>query len=74
MVPYIFIAALLPVLILVFYMYNKDKAQPGPISQLLKAIMFGALSVPMSLGVSLLLILMGEAVRKPIRITNSQFG
>lgn len=71
MAPYIFIAALLPVLILVFYMYNKDKAQSEPISQLLKAIMFGALSVPMSLGVSLLLILMGEAVRKPIRIANS---
>lgn len=62
MVPYIFIAALLPVLILAFYMYNKDKAQPEPISQLLKAIMFGALSVPMSLGVSLLLILMGVNV------------
>ena len=71
MAPYIFIAALLPVLILVFYMYNKDKAQSEPMSQLLKAIMFGALSVPMSLGVSLLLILMGEAVRKPIRIANS---
>lgn len=60
MAPYIFIAALLPVLILVFYMYNKDKVQSEPISQLLKAIMFGALSVPMSLGVSLLLILMGR--------------
>lgn len=60
MASYIFIAALLPVLILVFYMYNKDKVQSEPISQLLKAIMFGALSVPMSLGVSLLLILMGR--------------
>lgn len=38
-------AALLPVLILLFYIYRRDKYAPEPVSQILQGVGFGVLSV-----------------------------
>lgn len=48
----IILTALLPVGILVLYIYNKDKKSPEPIGQLVKAFIFGILSIPISLCLS----------------------
>ena len=44
----ILLIALLPVAILVYYIYHKDKISPEPTGQLLKAFFYGILSVPLS--------------------------
>lgn len=44
--------ALLPVLLLLFYIYKKDKYQPEPAGQILKAFGYGILSVFIALGMS----------------------
>lgn len=49
----ILITALLPVAILVFYIYHKDKQAPEPTGQLVKAFFYGVLSVPLSLCISI---------------------
>ena len=53
------IAALLPIVILVFYIYHKDKKSPEPTRQLVKAFLFGILSVPVSFCMSIPLGLIG---------------
>ena len=49
----ILFAALLPIAILVFYIYRKDKNVPEPTGQLLKAFFYGILSVLLSLCMSI---------------------
>lgn len=49
----ILLTALLPVVILVYYIYHKDKKSPEPTGQLVKAFLWGILSVPLSLCISI---------------------
>lgn len=51
--------ALLPIAILAFYIFHKDKQYPEPTGQLVKAFLFGVLSVPLSLCISIPLGLIG---------------
>lgn len=55
----ILLIALLPVVILVYYIYHKDKKSPEPTGQLVKASLWGILSVPLSLCISIPLGLLG---------------
>lgn len=55
----ILLTALLPVVILVYYIYHKDKKSPEPTGQLVKAFLWGILSVPLSLCISIPLGLIG---------------
>ena len=55
----IFLTALLPIAILVYYIYHKDKKSPEPTGQLVKAFLFGILSVPLSFCMSIPLGLIG---------------
>ena len=48
----ILITALLPIAILGFYIYRKDKNSPEPVGQLLKTFFIGVLAVPLSLCIS----------------------
>ena len=43
----ILLTALLPIAILVYYIYNKDKKSPEPTGQLVKAFLWAILSVPL---------------------------
>ena len=65
----ILITALLPIAILAFYIYHKDKASPEPIGQLIKAFLFGVLSVPLSFCISIPLELLGAC---PAEVTSIQ--
>ena len=56
---FVIITALLPIVILVYYIYHKDKKSPEPTKQLVKAFLFGILSVPLSLFISIPLGLIG---------------
>ena len=47
------LTALLPIAILVYYIYHKDKKSPEPTGQLVKAFLFGILSVPVSFCLSI---------------------
>ena len=49
----ILLIALLPVAILVFYIYHKDKNFPEPTSQLVKVFLWGVLSAPLSFFISI---------------------
>ena len=49
----ILLTALLPIVILVYYIYHKDKKLPEPTGQLVKAFLFGILSVPVSFCLSI---------------------
>ncbi len=55
----IFLTALLPIAILVYYIYQKDKKSPEPTGQLLKAFFYGILSIPLSFCMSIPLGLIG---------------
>lgn len=55
----ILLTALLPVVILVYYIYHKDKKSPEPTGQLVKAFFYGILSIPLSFCMSLPLGLIG---------------
>ena len=55
----ILLIALLPVVILVYYIYHKDKKSPEPTGQLVKAFLWGILSVPLSFCISIPLGLIG---------------
>ena len=55
----ILLTALLPVAILVYYIYHKDKNSPEPTGQLVKAFLFGILSIPLSFCISIPLLLYG---------------
>lgn len=49
----ILLTALLPIVILIYYIYHKDKKSPEPTVQLVKAFLFGVLSVPLSFCMSI---------------------
>lgn len=55
----ILLTAPLPIVILVYYIYHKDKKSPEPTRQLVKAFFYGILSVPLSLCISIPLGLLG---------------
>ena len=55
----ILLTALLPIAILVYYIYHKDMNSPEPAGQLIKAFFYGILSVPLSLCISIPLGAMG---------------
>lgn len=63
----ILLTALLPVVILVYYIYHKDKKSPEPTGQLVKAFLFGILSVPVSFCISIPLGIIGLY---PVEATN----
>ena len=63
----ILLTALLPIAILVYYIYHKDKKLPEPTGQLVKAFLFGILSVPVSFCISIPLGLIGIY---PVEATN----
>lgn len=48
----VLIAALLPVVVLLYYINKKDSAQPEPKSWLMKAFFYGVLSAPLSMCIS----------------------
>ena len=62
----ILFTALLPVAILIFYICRKDKENPEPTGQLIKAFFYGILSVPLSLCLSIPL---GMAGLYPVEVT-----
>jgi RsiW-degrading membrane proteinase PrsW (M82 family) len=49
----ILFAALLPIVVLIFYIYFKDRNAPEPTGQIVKAFFYGMLSVPLSLCMSI---------------------
>ena len=55
----ILLTALLPIVILVYYIYHKDKKSPEPTGQLVKAFFYGVLSIPLSFCMSVPLGLIG---------------
>ena len=55
----ILLTALLPIAILVYYIYHKDKKSPEPTGQLVKAFLFGVVSIPVSFCISIPLGLIG---------------
>ena len=55
----ILLTALLPIAILVYHIYRKDKKSPEPTGQLIKAFLFGILSVPVSFCISIPLGIIG---------------
>lgn len=55
----ILLMALLPVAMLLYYIYHKDSSSPEPTKVLLKAFLFGVLSVPLSLCISTPLCMLG---------------
>lgn len=55
----ILLTALLPVAILVYYIYHKDKESPEPTGQLVKTFFYGILSIPLSFCISIPLGLIG---------------
>lgn len=55
----ILLTAPLPIVILVYYIYHKDKKSPEPTRQLVKAFFYGILSVPLSFCMSIPLGLIG---------------
>lgn len=63
----ILLTALLPIAILIYYIYHKDKNSPEPTGQLVKAFFYGVLSVPLSLCISIPLGLIGVY---PVEATN----
>ncbi len=67
----ILFTALLPVAILLFYIYRKDALVPEPPGQLVKAFLLGILAIPLSLCVSLPLGMLGFYVDAPATIFGS---
>lgn len=67
----ILLTALLPVAILVFYIYHKDKNMPEPKGQLLKAFFFGMLSIPLSLVMSIPFGVLGLYPDEPTNVLGS---
>ncbi len=55
----ILLTALLPIVVLGYYIYHKDKKSPEPTGQLVKAFLFGILSVPVSFCMSIPLVIIG---------------
>jgi RsiW-degrading membrane proteinase PrsW (M82 family) len=71
-------AALAPAVILLYYIYRKDKFQQEPVKELLKAFGYGVLSVFVSLAISLPLGALGFYVDDPLTfggaVADSFFG
>ena len=67
----ILFTALLPVAILVFYIYHKDKNKPEPTGLLVKAFLLGILSIPLSLCISIPLGMIGAYPAEPTSILGS---
>lgn len=67
----ILLTALLPVAILVYYIYNKDNKSPEPTGQLVKAFFFGLLSIPLSFCMSMPLGLIGAYPAEATNILGS---
>ncbi len=65
------LTALLPVAVLLYFILRKDKQRPEPAGQLVKAFLFGALSVFVSLCVSIPFAGMGLFVHNPSTLTES---
>lgn len=57
--------AIIPVIILLLYIYWRDRRSPEPVLQLLKALFFGFLTVPISLSVSIPFQLLGYYTHNP---------
>ncbi len=53
MIFFILAAALLPVSVLLFYIWHKDSRNPEPAGQLVKGFIYGILSIPISLCISI---------------------
>ncbi len=67
----ILIAALLPVAVFLFYIFRKDDIIPEPPGQLIKAFLWGILSIPLSLCISLPLGALGFFVDTPATVWGS---
>ena len=67
----ILLTALLPVAILVYYIYHKDKNSPEPTGQLVKAFFYGILSIPLSFCMSIPLGLIGLYPVEPTSLLGS---
>ena len=67
----ILLTALLPIAILVYYIYDKDKNSLEPTGQLVKAFFYGILSVPLSLFISIPLGMLGVYPSEAINILGS---
>lgn len=65
------LVALLPIAILIYYIYHKDKNSPEPTGQLVKAFLFGVLSAPLSFCISIPLELIGIYPFEPTGILGS---
>jgi RsiW-degrading membrane proteinase PrsW (M82 family) len=64
----ILFTALLPIAILVYYIVRKDKNSPEPAGQLIKAFLFGVLSIPVSMCISVPLEMLGVFVDNPVTV------
>lgn len=67
----ILLVALLPIAILVYYIYHKDKNSPEPTGQLVKAFLLGVLSAPLSFCISIPLGLIGIYPFEPTNLSGS---
>ena len=67
----IVVAALLPVALLLIYIYRKDKNMPEPAGQLVKAFFYGILSIPLSFCMSIPLGLIGLYPVEPTSLLGS---
>lgn len=67
----IILTALLPIFILVYYIYHKDKKSLEPTEQLVKAFLFGILSVPVSFCLSITLGIIGLYPVEPTSLLGS---
>ena len=64
----ILFTALLPIAILAYYIVRKDKNSPEPAWQLVKAFLFGILSIPVSMCISMPLGMLGVFVDNPVTV------
>ena len=74
----LFIVALLPVLVLIYYINSKDSLSPEPVGQLVRAFLLGLLSAPLSFLISIPSEIIGlyssDVVSVSDAIRNSFFG
>lgn len=67
----ILVTALLPIIVLGYYIYHKDKKSPEPTGQLVKAFFYGILSIPLSFCMSIPLGLIGLYPVEPTSLLGS---
>ncbi len=68
---YVLIAALLPVAVLLYYIYTKDKLSPEPIGQLVKGFIYGIGSIPLSFCLSIPFLYIGLYPSEAVSIIDS---